>query len=59
VEYYKKDNTDDFNECLDEMFFGISNAKVLNKKSGTSTVDHEKLGKLQREFYNAVKNIQK
>ncbi len=59
VEYYKKDNTDDFNECLDEMFFGISNAKVLNKKSVTSTVDHEKLGKLQREFYNAVKNIQK
>jgi len=41
------------------MFYGKSVAKVLNKKVVTSTVDHEKLEKLQHKFYKAVKNLQK
>ena len=56
---YEKDNTDEFNECLNEMFYGVSDAKVLNKKLNASSVDHKKLAKVQREFYKAVKNLQK
>jgi len=56
---FEKDNVDEFNECLNEMFYGKSVAKVLNKKVVTSTVDHEKLEKLQHKFYKAVKNLQK
>ncbi len=58
VDEYVKDNTDEFNECLNEMFFGESTAKVLNKKVATTSVNAQKLRKLQRQFYKAVKNNQ-
>jgi hypothetical protein len=58
VDEYEKNTEDEFNDCLNMMFFGISKAQVLYKTSATS-VDHKKLGKVSRDFYKAVKNLKK
>lgn len=58
VDEYEKNTEDEFNDCLNMMFFGISKAQVLYKTSASS-VDHKKLGKVSRDFYKAVKNLKK
>lgn len=58
VDEYKKDMTDEFNDCLNRMFFGSSKDQVLYKTTASS-VDYKKFGKVRREFYKAVKNLKK
>ena len=58
VDEYEKDMADEFNDCLNRMFFGSSKDQVLYKTTASS-VDYKKFGKLRREFYKAVKSLKK
>ena len=58
VDEYEKNTEDEFNDCLNRMFFGSSKDQVLYKTSASS-VDYKKFGKVRREFYKAVKSLKK
>lgn len=59
AEEYEKENSVEFNACLNTAFFGTVSEDALYKKAATSTVAIKKLRKVQRDFYKAVKNLKK